>query len=134
MIGHGLFTTTEKKPHVPVYDAKTQSLQPNTLNGECQRLLKQSRRIDQAACLLKLLEHSPNASPQQRHIWWTSYGRHIGAMDADLDHNDAIEKEFSALRTEPIVTYTERLLQLKSTSKHFHDRYIKKKRGIYEDC
>ena len=46
-------------------------------------------------------------------------------MDADLDHTDPIENEFSALRTEPITTsYAERLLQLKSTSKHFHDRSI----------
>ena len=45
-------------------------------------------------------------------------------MNADLKFDDAIEKDFSALLTEPITSYTERLLQLKSTSKHFHDRYI----------
>ena len=51
-------------------------------------------------------------------------------MDADLDHTDSIEQEFSALRKEPIHTYAERLLQLKLTSKHFHDRYIHMN-GVY---
>ena len=52
--GHGVFRTEEKNVHSPVFDAKYKTLQPNTKHGESQRLLRQSRRLDQAACLLTL--------------------------------------------------------------------------------
>jgi hypothetical protein len=121
-VGHGIFTTKLKKTHVPVYDPKTQTLQPNTANAECQRLLKQSRRLDQAACLLVLLENNPNVSKHQHANCMTSYGRHLGAMVADLNQDDATEMEFTTLLTEHIDSYAARLVQI---AKHFHDRYLK---------
>ena len=54
----------------------------------------------------------------------TSYGRHLGAMVADLNQDDATEMEFTTLLTEPIDTYAARLVQLKATAKHYHDRCL----------
>ena len=45
---HGIFRTTEKKVHSPVFDA---------------------------ACLLTLLEHNPKADPRQRKSGWRSMSR-----------------------------------------------------------
>ena len=67
--GHGMFRTTEKNVHSRVFDVKSKTLQPSTKHGESQRLLRQSRRLDQAACLLTLLEHNPKADPRQREQW-----------------------------------------------------------------
>ena len=73
-LGHGMFTTTEKTTHTPKYDSKSQTLQPNTKHGESQRLLRQSRRLDQAACLFNLLGSNPTAAVQQIKTWEEAYG------------------------------------------------------------
>ena len=103
-LGHGIFRTEEKKVHSPVIDAKSKTLQPNTKHGESQRLLRQSRRLDQAACLLTLLEHNPKADPRQRKKWMENYGTHLGAMSSDIDHNNSAESRFQNFVTEEMVS------------------------------
>ena len=123
--GHGIFTTTDKKTHKPKYDEKSQTLQPNTQHGESQRLLRQSRRLDQAASLLSLLERNPTAAMQQRKKWELAYGMHLGAMDNYIDDKNPNEYEFHKFVTEEAVSYTARLLQLKMSAEHYHQRYLK---------
>ena len=89
VLGHGIFTTTEKTMHTPKFDDTSRTLQPNTTNGECQRLIKQARRLDQAACLLSLLENDPTAAVQQRKEWERTYGMHLVAMAGDTVENNS---------------------------------------------
>ena len=114
----------EKKLHSPVFDAKSKTSQPNTKHGESQRLLRQSRRLDQAACLLTLLEHNPKADPRQRKKWMENYGTHLGAMSHDIDHSNAAETGFQNFVDEEMVSFPARLLQLKMSAKHYHKRYL----------
>ena len=121
-LGHGIFTTTEKTTHTLKYDSKSQTLQPNTKNGESQRLLRQSRRLDQAVCLFNLIESNPTAAVQQRKKWEEAYGKHLGAMTNDIDEHNSDEVGFHNFVTEGVVSYTARLLQLKMPAKHYHQR------------
>ena len=111
---------TEKTTHTPKIDEKTRTLQPNTKNGECQRLLKQARRLDQAACLLSLLENNPTAAVQQRKIWERTYGMHLGAMAGDIDESNSEEIGTHKFVSEEIISYTARLMQLKLSAKCYH--------------
>ena len=117
-------TTTEKTTHTPKFDEKSRTLQPDTKNGECQRLLRQARRLDQAACLLSLLEKNPIAAAQQSKQWELTYGKHLGAMANDIDKNNSEETGFHRFVTEEVVSYTARLMQLKMSAKHYHQRYL----------
>ena len=54
--------------------------------------------------------------------WEASYGRYTGTMVANA--NDEVEIGFSTLLTEEISPYTDRLMQLKSTAKKYHGKYI----------
>ncbi len=97
----------EKKLHSPVFDANSKTSQPNTTHCESQRLLRQSRRLDQADRLLTLLEHNPKADPRQRKKWRGDDGTHLGAMSSDIGHINSAGNGFQNFVTEEMVSYPE---------------------------
>ena len=78
--------------------AKPKALQPKTQNGERQRLLRQSRRLNQSACLLGFLETNTNADARHKKHWETSYGMHFGALASDIGFE--VRSAESAMDTE----------------------------------
>ena len=46
-------------------------------------------------------------------------------MDSDIDDKNPNEIAFHRFATEEVVSWTGRLLQLKMSAKHYHERYLK---------
>ena len=53
-----------------------------------------------------------------------SYGTHLGAMGSDIDHNNSTESGFQHFVIEEMVSYPARMLQLKMSAKHYHQKYL----------
>ena len=62
---------------------------------------------------------------QQRKKWEQAYGMHPGSMDNDIADTNPNEVELHKFATEEVVSHTVRLLQLKMSAKHYHQRYFK---------
>ena len=70
---------------------------------------------------------------QQRKQWEQAYGMHLGAMDNDIDDKNPNEVEFHKFVTEELDSYKARLLQLKISAEHYHQRYLKQNAAYLKD-
>ena len=90
--GRGRVEMMHRKSPMLVIDDITKTLQPTSLHAATNRILREHRRCDQAASVLRLI-NGGRGTRGQNCKWEVSLQRHLKAFLLDIDPDDQVELE-----------------------------------------